>query len=397
MSRRWLAARYRLRLRALLPGAAALAAALAVGGLLFAWSGLLNVGASDRHWSITEHALAFVLRNAVATHSLTVDVPPLADADLERLGAGHFAGGCAPCHGAPGEPAAPTFAQMLPAPPPLSQAARRWRPAELFWIVENGLKFTGMPAWAARGRSDEVWAVVAFLHRLPALSPEDYRTLAGIRQAVPSAEAIAHFGTGALAVTSCASCHGDAASPPRSRLVPALAGQSRSYLAHALRDYAAGTRASGIMQPIAAQLDDAEIALLSRYYGDLPRHPASAAVPPAPPERIAHGRRLAVAGAPEQGLPPCLACHGRAARATFPRLAGQPAPYLAGQLLLWQAGQRDRTVLGAIMAPIARRLTAGQIDAVAAYLESAPESDDGAAGSGAAGSGAGGDAARASP
>ena len=37
-----------------------------------------------------------------------------------------------------------------------------WSDEELFWIVKNGFKYTGMPAWPAQGRDDEVWAQVAF-------------------------------------------------------------------------------------------------------------------------------------------------------------------------------------------------------------------------------------------
>src|SRR5690606_2166263 len=102
--------------------------------------------------------IEFALRRSVATHSFSITVPALQDPDLIRLGAGHFAGGCAPCHGAPERPRNPIVRQMLPAPPSLSVAAAAWAPEELFWIVQNGLKYTGMPAWTAPARDDEVWA-----------------------------------------------------------------------------------------------------------------------------------------------------------------------------------------------------------------------------------------------
>ena len=64
---------------------------------------------------------------------------------------------------------------MLPVPPDLGAAVPTWQPNELFWIVKNGLKYTGMPGWAAQGRDDEVWAVVAFLQRWLLTSPERAR------------------------------------------------------------------------------------------------------------------------------------------------------------------------------------------------------------------------------
>jgi cytochrome c553 len=65
-----------------------------------------------------------------------------------------------------------------------------------------------------------------------------------------------------------------------------------------------------------------------------------------------------------------LACHAGKSAATFPKLEGQHAAYIVGQLRLWRRGLRDRTVQGAIMAAIAPRLTDEQIDNLAAYFES---------------------------
>ena len=76
------------------------------------------------------------------------------------------------------------------------------------------------------------------------------------------------------------------------------------------------------------------------------------------------GRRLATEGDPANGVPACNACHGRDALASYPRLAGQNAAYMAGQLRLWKAGHHTSTGSAAIMAPIARRLSDGDIDAV---------------------------------
>ena len=73
-----------------------------------------------------------------------------------------------------------------------------------------------------------------------------------------------------------------------------------------------------------------------------------------------------------RGIPPCLACHGAEAAPGYPRLAGQSARYLEGQLALWRAGLNDRSATGRIMAPIARRLSEAQAADVAAYFASLP-------------------------
>ena len=189
---------------------------------------------------------------------------------MVRLGAGHFAEGCAPCHGAPGQPRNPIVQQMLPPPPDLAAAAPTWSPEQLFWIVQNGLKYTGMPAWAAPQRDDEVWPVVAFLVRLPEMDAKAYRALVG---ATDEAPADSDRGIGAVSGSSartCGRCHGDQAEPPIQDVVPKLAGQSPRYLASALQDYAVGLRPSGIMQPIAARLDARTLADLAEHYAAQP-------------------------------------------------------------------------------------------------------------------------------
>src|SRR5690606_798750 len=112
---------------------------LIVAGLLVVYSGLYNVAPRREHLPPVRWLIETTLRRSVQTHSLGIEVPQLAGDHLVRLGAGHFATGCAPCHGAPGRPRSPIMRHMLPSPPPLSEAAARWSPAEQFWIVLNGL------------------------------------------------------------------------------------------------------------------------------------------------------------------------------------------------------------------------------------------------------------------
>jgi cytochrome c553 len=361
--------RWRLKSAASWVGATILGLALIAA--LGVVSGVYSVAASRGHFAVTSWTLEFAMRRSVDTHSLFITVPPLDRPEMVSLGAGHFEGGCAPCHGAPGEASNPIVDRMLPPPPSLARAAPSWSDAELFWIVKNGLKYTGMPSWAALERDDEVWAMVAFLRALPDMRADTYRRLArGTTSATDRSGAeLARHGNGARAVSACTRCHGSESRPPSSRLIPVLAGQSRAYLEAALRHYANGERTSGIMQPVAAELEDSAITALSDYYAGVTASQTAPRANPTP-EQMARGSAIATEGIPSEGVPPCLACHAGAAP-SFPRLRGQHAPYIAGQLRLWQRGLRDRTAHGAIMAPIARRLSAQQIEDVAVFFESA--------------------------
>ena len=356
------------------------AVALMIGGglalLLFAWSGIYNVAASRGHFVITSRLLEIGMRNSVKTHSAGLTAPSLHDENMVRLGAGIYAGGCAMCHGAPGTPPNPIYQRMLPAPPGLPEHVGRWDDEHLFWIVKHGIKYAGMPGWVSQQRDDEVWSVVAFLRKLPEMDLAAYRSLsrAPFGDALGDPNALAANGG---SPTQCARCHDSDAGPPQSRLVPKLAGLTQEYIERSLREYASDARASGVMQPIAATLDEKDLSTLAAYFSKLP--PKSAASgPQASPDAIERGKLIAEQGSAATNVPACVSCHGGGALATYPRLDGQHAPYVRGQLRLWRQGVRGATGEGAIMAPIAKALSEAQIEDVAAYYESLPPGRDGA-------------------
>ena len=154
-----------------------------------------------------------------------------------------------------------------------------------------------------------------------------------------------------------------------SDLVPVLHGQPVDYLLSALQAYADGTRQSGIMQPLAADLHVEDMRRLADYYAEL--------VPPKTEPRvrdaalIESGRKLVVEGAPEIGVPACVTCH-TSTNPSAPRLAGQHEAYMAGQLRFRKTGRVSATGNAALMASIAQRLSDDQIDAASAYLASLP-------------------------
>jgi cytochrome c553 len=345
------------------------AIAIIGGALLFAWSGIYSVAASRGHWPFVSAFLDFGMRNSVRTHAIGIKVPDLDDLNLIRLGAGHFHGECAYCHAGPGVPTNPIAQHMLPKAPALASEVDRWRASELYWIVKNGLKYTGMPSWTAPARGDEVWAVVAFLQRLPRLDEKGYRELAlgEIALSPLTGPELASPGSNSQAAQACARCHGWEKTGPASDLVPILHGQSSEYLKAALKAYSAGSRASGIMQPAASELSEMSAARLAEYYAslDLPAGPNRSTSMDEP--AIERGRALATQGDPNKGIPACTACHGQAAMPIFPRLSGQHARYMTRQLELWKRGLNSATDTALIMAPIAKRLTDQQISDVSRY------------------------------
>ena len=147
---------------------------VALGGFAFVWSGVYNIGASHPHWPITYKMMMLVRNRSIANHAAGIQRPAdLADPMKAIMGTEHFAAHCSTCHGAPGVPRSELAEGMYPQPPDLTNVASRYTPEELFWILKNGIKMTGMPSWADHG-DDELWNTVAFLEQLPTMSEADY-------------------------------------------------------------------------------------------------------------------------------------------------------------------------------------------------------------------------------
>lgn len=345
--------------------------ALALLGFLVAASGLVPTRASDGHWPVTEWFLKFTMQRSAATQSLGLKVPPLDDPGLVLQGAGHYELNCRSCHGAPGIPPSRTAQSMLPAPADLAQAIPESTPKKLFHIVKHGVKFTGMPAFPSQARDDEVWSVVAFLLELPGLDPEGYRQL--VRPDASPAGGIAPDAVDGFARMnqSCIQCHGHDGQG-RGGIIPAIAGQRPDYLRHSLTAYARGSRASGIMEPAAAGLDDAMIRRLAGHYAGLPPKPPAVAMP-ADAAEIERGRLIAHEGIRRRRVPACIECHdpgGSRANPAYPRLDGQPARYLALQLMLFMEDRRGGSAHAHLMDPVIAGLQPEDIQAVSRYFAS---------------------------
>lgn len=370
-------------------------AVLGVGGLLFAAAGLMPIAASEGHWAVTRAVLQFTMRSSVRRQTLGLQAPPLDDPGLVLKGAGHYAGGCLPCHGAPGEPRALVVRHMTPEPPYLPDGLGTLRDEDLFWIVRHGIKYTAMPAWPTQRREDEVWAMVAFLRELPGMAPADFRELAyGDSVDHPGGRAGAHIGLLgeplADVLANCERCHGADGMGRGDGAVPRLAGLDPAYLGASLRAFARGDRHSGMMQPVAAALDPPQLVALATHFSALDG-PMPAMLRCKDPAAVARGGVLAANGDPARKIPACTGCHDPEAadrNPLYPALAGQHHDYLALQLRLFREHRRGGTAYAGLMRAAADRLEDGDIRDLAAYYAAQPAGCPDAAGN-ASGDGAG--------
>jgi cytochrome c553 len=164
---------------------------------------------------------------------------------------------------------------------------------------------------------------------------------------------------------SCFLCHG-MQGEAASELSPRLAGQNAAYLAKQLANFGSGERKSSAMRPMVAGLSADDMRAVALYFS---RQRAEPHVP-VDPRLAARGRQIYERGGKATEVAACVGCHGERAQGTenLPRLAGQFPAYLATQLR--QFGERQRTNDNAVMQTVAVRMTAEEIEAVAAYLGS---------------------------
>lgn len=323
----------------------------AAGGLLAAvvvvLSGALDVASSSPLSSLSEWVQRIAVRQSVTLRSIGIVVPDLDDDAMVRRGAGHYALVCATCHGSPAGPPSAVARDMVPEPPLLVDQMAHWRPeARVFWTVKHGVRFSAMPAFPTQVRDDEVWALVAFLRKMPDLSRQEYTQLAGLG-----------------AATTCERCHGDG-EPASDAAFPRLDIQSAAYIASTLKAFRARHRASAPMIAAAAQLSDGEIDALALQFGKQTEAAVACDGP---------ALDLVMRGDAERGIPSCASCHGAEARQDFPRLEGQRFGYLMTQLQLFaDLGVERGGPHAGIMAQAIRNVPHDLFPALAACYASEP-------------------------
>ena len=147
--------------------------------MMIAYSGIYNVSASEPHSDPVRWTLDTTMHRSVEVRADATSLPESFTQQQISEGARHYARSCAHCHGVPGGEPAAWSRGMRPEPPHLVEAAAEWSPAEIHWIVENGIRMTGMPAFGSAHSAEEIMAITAFVSALPGLTAEDYAALAG--------------------------------------------------------------------------------------------------------------------------------------------------------------------------------------------------------------------------
>jgi plastocyanin len=164
--------------RPILLGVLATLAVEAVVAVLVVASGVVDVAATPG--GLRDRVLGYASTRSIAHHAKDEPNPLARDPAALAAGREHYRAMCVACHGGPGAEPAEFAAGLHPPPPDLaSPEVQAFTDGMLYETVARGIGSTGMPAFGATHRPEELWGIVAFVRHLPALTPAERAALGG--------------------------------------------------------------------------------------------------------------------------------------------------------------------------------------------------------------------------
>jgi cytochrome c553 len=151
-------------------------AVLVFGGAEFIGSGVYNIGADDHHTKIVLALIEQLRDHSIESRSRRIEAHFVADPARIADGAQIYAAPCVGCHLAPGVTKSDIRQGLYPHPPNLAQ--EELQPAQrAFWVIKHGIKMSAMPAWGKTLDDEAIWDIVAFIRKMPDMTPDSYQNL----------------------------------------------------------------------------------------------------------------------------------------------------------------------------------------------------------------------------
>ena len=130
--------------------------------------------AREKPWRVEAFLARNVRRMAIPAGANRLENPLPSSPEILAEARDHFADHCAICHGNDGQGNTVIGRNLYPPAPDMTQEeTQRLTDGELFYIIKNGIRFTGMPAWEEEHTDEETWKQVLFIRHLPNLTPEE--------------------------------------------------------------------------------------------------------------------------------------------------------------------------------------------------------------------------------
>ena len=166
-----------------------LALAVVVGALGISYFVSSGVSAREQPGRVEEFLARRVRSMAIARRARSLTNPVEYSGAVIAEGRAHFADHCAICHANDGSGNTSMGRGMWPKVPDMRlPPTQQLTDGELFWIIENGVRFTGMPAWGSGSEEGEAasWHLVHFIRRLPKLTAEELEEMESLNPQPPA-------------------------------------------------------------------------------------------------------------------------------------------------------------------------------------------------------------------
>jgi len=141
---------------------------------LIMYTGSYNVAANVPDNPVVDWYLSNTMIHSVVNRAKSVQAPAQFTDQQARAGFTIYNQTCVHCHGAPGRDPGDIAKGLNPEAPDLSDAVEDMTTNQIFWIIKNGIKMSGMASYGKVHSDDEIWNIVAFVQRLPKMTPEEY-------------------------------------------------------------------------------------------------------------------------------------------------------------------------------------------------------------------------------
>lgn len=163
-----------------LPSVSFVAVVTVVGVVLaaaFLYFGVYNIAADAPHTRPVYALLENLRDRSIAVHARGI-TPPSDLASPQRIsaGAGLYTEMCSGCHLGPGVEKSEMSQGLYPQAPELAKG-QDLTAAQQFWIIKHGVKLSAMPAWGKTHPDPLIWDMVAFVRKLPGMTPDEYKRL----------------------------------------------------------------------------------------------------------------------------------------------------------------------------------------------------------------------------
>ena len=144
---------------------------LIVGGFWYSRTGRVDF-AADQPPSSLERRFAAGAMDASAEHHAPDAKNPLEATEQNIVAGAHFyANNCAGCHGDPSNPASQFGRSFNPPVPQFFKDSPDMPENQNFYIIQHGIRWTGMPAWSRILNENQIWQTVTFLSNIEKLPP----------------------------------------------------------------------------------------------------------------------------------------------------------------------------------------------------------------------------------